>query len=117
MCPVCARPRSEAQRACKGGKVVVNGDRAKPHREIRPGDRVTITTPGGRRRQLVVKGLSEHHLPRAEARGLYEDVTPPPSAEEAELHELLRRAGPVAGDRQGAPHQRERRLRRRLKER
>ena len=30
------KTRSEAQRACKGGKVEVNGQSAKPHREIKP---------------------------------------------------------------------------------
>ena len=32
------KTRSEAKRACESGKVVVNGDRAKPHRTIREGD-------------------------------------------------------------------------------
>ena len=105
------RTRSEAQRACSVGRVSVNGERAKPRRELRTGDRVTIVTRG-RRRELVVRRLSEHHLPKAEARGLYEDVTPPPTPEEAELRELLRRAGPAAGARQGAPRRREQRLRR-----
>ena len=109
------RTRSEAQRACKGGKVSVNGERAKPHREILAGDQVTITAPSGRRRQLLVKALAARHLSRVEARTLYEDITPPPTPEEAALHDLLRRAGPVAGARQGAPQRRERRLRRRLK--
>ena len=84
---------------------------------VRVGGRVTITTPSGRRRQLLVKALADRHLPKVEARTLYEDITPPPTPEEAELRDLLRRAGPVAGARQGAPQRRERRLRRRLKER
>ena len=108
------RTRSEAQRACSVGRVSVNGERAKPRRELKTGDRVTIVTRG-RRRELVVRRLSEHHLPKAEARGLYEDVTPPPAPEDAELRELLRRAGPAAGARQGAPRRREQRLRRHLK--
>ena len=33
------RTRSEAKRACEGGKVEVNGARAKPHRDVRPGTR------------------------------------------------------------------------------
>ena len=35
--------RSQAKAACEGGKVDLNGSRAKAHREIRPGDRLTIT--------------------------------------------------------------------------
>ena len=110
------RTRSEAQRACKGGKVTVNGQRAKPHREIAVGDRIVVTTPNGQRRQLIVMAMAERHVPKAQARELYDDVTPPPSPEEAELRELLRRAGPVPGARQGSPGKRERRLRSGLKE-
>src|SRR5690242_5544469 len=86
------RTRSEAQRACKGGKVDVNGDAAKPHREIRPGDIIEITRPGGRRQRVVVRGLEERHVPKAQARTLYEDTTPPPTAEEQALRDLLRLA-------------------------
>ena len=32
------KTRSEAQKACRGGKVDVNGQAAKPHREMKPGD-------------------------------------------------------------------------------
>ena len=42
------RTRSEAQKACKAGKVEVNGQPAKPHREIRPGDELVISRPMGR---------------------------------------------------------------------
>ena len=86
--------RSEAQKACKGGKVAVNGQRAKPHREIRPGDLLVITRPHGVKQQVAVRELAERHLPKAEARELYEDRTPPPSPEEQELRQMLRRAGP-----------------------
>jgi ribosome-associated heat shock protein Hsp15 len=111
------RTRSEAQKACKGGKVDVNGQAAKPHREVRPGDIVEITRPIGRRQRVVVKATTEKHIPKAEARTLYEDTTPPPTAEEQAMIDLLRLAGPrrraaVAG----APDRRERRRLRREKE-
>ena len=111
------RTRSEAQRACDAGKVTVNGERAKPHRKIAVGDRILMTTPSGRRRQLLVVATTERHVPKAQARELYDDVTPPPTPEEAELRDLLRRAGPVPGARQGSPGKRDRRLRRGFKER
>ena len=110
------RTRSEAQRACKGGKIDVNGQAAKPHREVRVGDQVEISRPFGRRQRVVVRGLSEHHVPRAEARELYEDLTPRPSADEVEARRLARLARPFmrpAGA--GAPDKRERRALRRLK--
>ena len=111
------KTRSEAQRACRGGKITVNGARGKPNREIRAGDRIVITTPGGTKRQIVVTAIAGRHVPKAEARSLYDDVTPPPTPEEAEFRDLLRRAGPAPGTRQGAPSRRDRRFRRDMKSR
>ena len=107
------RTRSEAQRACRAGRIVVNGLTAKPHREIRPGDRLVISRPGGGRQELVVKGLAERHVPKADARHLYDDVTPPPTPEERELQELLRLSRPIGP--RAAPDTRTRRMARRLK--
>ena len=103
------RTRSAARQACLGGKVSVNGARAKPNREIRAGDRIGITGPQGRGRELVVKAVEAQHVPKATARMLYEDVTPPPTPEELELRDLLRRAGPLPGQGRGAPGRRDRR--------
>jgi ribosome-associated heat shock protein Hsp15 len=112
------KTRSEAQRACKGGKVDVNGQSAKPHREIRPGDVIEITRPLGRRQRVVVKATTDKHVPKAEARQLYEDTTPPPSPEEQAMLDLLRLAGPRRRSAQaGMPDRRERRRLRREKER
>ena len=36
------KTRSAAQQAIEGGKVTLNGDRAKPARELKPGDRLVI---------------------------------------------------------------------------
>jgi ribosome-associated heat shock protein Hsp15 len=88
------KTRSEAQKACRGGKVDLNGQAAKPHREIKPGDIIEITRPLGRRQRLRVLGLVDRHIAKAEARQLYEDITPPPSPEEQALRDLLRLAGP-----------------------
>ena len=106
------RTRSEAQRATKGGKVAINGQRAKPHREIRPGDEIRITRPDGVTQVVSVTGLAERHVPKAEARTLYADRTPPPTEEELAFRMLLRRAG-----RAPAPDKQQRRQLRRLKRR
>jgi len=112
------RTRSEAQRACKGGKVTVNGHSAKPHREIHVGDTLEITRTLGRRQRVVVAGLADRHIPKADARKLYEDTTPPPSAEEQALLDLLRLAGPRRRPRPSvAPGRDERRRLRQEKER
>lgn len=111
------KTRSEAQKACKGGKVDVNGQTAKPHREIREGDEIQMSRPLGRRQRVVVRGLADQHIPKAEARRLYEDITPQPSPEEAEMLRLARLARPhVRAAQAGSPDKRERRELRRMKE-
>jgi ribosome-associated heat shock protein Hsp15 len=84
------KTRSEAQKACRGGKVDVNGQTAKPNRLLRAGDELLISRPFGRRQRLVVRGLAERHLSKAEARLLYEDLTPAPSAVEIEMRRMER---------------------------
>jgi len=111
------RTRSEAQKACKGGKVNVNGQGTKPHREISEGDEIEMSRPLGRRQRVVVRGLVEQHVPKADARKLYEDITPQPSPEEAEMLRLARLARPfVRAAKAGSPDKRERRELRRMKE-
>jgi len=111
------KTRSEAQKACKGGKVSVNGHSAKPHRDVKVGDVIEITRPMGKRQRVVVARLEDQHVAKAEARLLYEDTTPPPSPEEKALLDLMRLAGPrrryVPAS---APDKRERRRLRREKE-
>jgi ribosome-associated heat shock protein Hsp15 len=111
------KTRSEAQKACRGGKVDVNGQSGKPHRALHLGDELRITRAAGRRQQVIVKALAGQHVPKAEARLLYEDVTPPPTPEELAVRELerhfwkaRRRAAPTTPDR------RERRRLRKAKE-
>ena len=111
------KTRSQAQAACRGGKVEINGVRAKPQRKVRPGDEIRITMPGGRRRIVVVRELAEQHLPKAAARELYEDRTPPPSPEELELRRLQKMARAPGRPRgAGAPKKKERRQLRKIKE-
>ena len=111
------KTRSDAQRACTGGKVDVNGQRAKPHRQLRVGDEIRLTRGPGRRQVVVVRTLADRHVPRADARALYDDTTPPPTPEELAARELERAfwhsRAPV---RRAAPDRRERRERRRAKE-
>ena len=109
------RTRSEAQKACKIGRVAVNGQVAKAHREIRPGDEIVISRPLGRKQTVVVRALADRHIAKAEARELYEDRTPKPTEEEIEMRRIERlsraftRAAPT-------PDKREKRRLRRMKE-
>jgi ribosome-associated heat shock protein Hsp15 len=109
------RTRSEAQKACNGGKVDVNGVSARPHRLVKPGDEIVITRRFTRRQQVVVRGLAERHIAKAEARQLYEDVTPAPSPEELELRRMEKLSRPVTRPDAGAPSRDERRQLRRMK--
>jgi ribosome-associated heat shock protein Hsp15 len=112
------KTRSEAQKACRNGKIEVNGQPAKPHRELKIGDELVVHRPLGRRQRVVVRALVEKHVSKAEARELYEDLTPPPTPEEIEARRMARLTGPFLRPRgAGAPDKRERRELRRLKER
>jgi ribosome-associated heat shock protein Hsp15 len=108
------RTRSEAQQACKSGKVSVNRVAAKPNRLLRVDDELEIGRPFGRKQQIVVKGLANRHVARAEARKLYEDLTPPPTAEEIEMRRM-ERALRAAVTPPPAPDKRQRRALRKLK--
>src|ERR1700704_21518 len=84
------RTRSEAQNACRAGKVTVNGQTAKPNRHLRSGDELVIDRPLGKKQRIKVHGLADRHIAKAEARKLYEDLTPPPTAEEIEVRRIER---------------------------
>src|SRR4051812_27721453 len=84
------KTRSEAQKACRGGKIDVNGQPAQPKRLVRAGDEILISRPFGRKQRLVVKSVADKHVSKADARLLYEDVTPKPTAEEIEMRRMER---------------------------
>lgn len=108
------KTRSEAQRACRLGQVNVNRVAAKAHRLLRVGDTLVIERPFGRRQTVVVLALATRHVSKADARLLFEDQTPPPTAEQVEqrrLERLYRALNTPAGK----PDRRERRSLRRIK--
>jgi ribosome-associated heat shock protein Hsp15 len=84
------KTRSEASKACKLGKVRVNGAEAKPHRDVKVGDEMEISRPYGRKQLITVLGVTDKHLAKAAARALYEDRTPKPTPEEVEIRRLER---------------------------
>jgi len=109
------KTRSEAKRACEGGKVDVNGGHAKPNRVVKEGDRVRISRGAGRFQDVIVRIILEQHIKKSEARALYDDVTPKPKPEEVEMRRQERayRAAALAA---GTPDRRHRRELRRMKE-
>lgn len=108
------RTRSEAQKACKAGRVDVNRQAAKPHRRIRVGDEIEIGRPFGRKQRVRITAVAERHMPKTEARSLYEDLTPPPTQEEVDMRRLARqyRASVMVPN---APDKRQRRALRKLR--
>ena len=108
------KTRSEAKHACEGGKIDVNGQTAKANRLVREGDRIHIGRPYGRHQDVIVRLSIDQHVKKSEARALYDDVTPKPSAEELEMRRMERvyRAATRAA---GTPDRRQRRELRRIK--
>jgi ribosome-associated heat shock protein Hsp15 len=108
------KTRSEAQRACKGGKVEVNGQAGKAHRMVHVGDQVELSRPFGAKQSVVVLGLAERSIPKADARRLYDDRTPKPSPDEIATRRADRvfRAAQVAA---GRPDKQQRRAVRKLR--
>lgn len=84
------KTRSEATKACKLNKVIVNGTEAKPRRPVKEDDEIEIHRPYGRKQLVTVLGVTDEHLPKAQARTLYEDRTPKPTPEEVEMRRLER---------------------------
>lgn len=106
------RTRSEAQKACRGGKVAANGQPAKPNRRLHVGDELEVSRPLGRRQRLKVLALADRHVAKPEARRLYEDLTPPPTPEEIEL----RRQNRLFHAAMTPPHSPDKRQRRALRQ-
>jgi len=102
------KTRSEAKRACEGGKVEVNGEHAKPHRLVRERDRIRISRPFGRHQDVIVRIVLDQHVKKAEARVLFDDVTPKPTAEEIEMRRI-ERVYRAASQAAGTPDRRHRR--------
>jgi ribosome-associated heat shock protein Hsp15 len=103
------KTRSLATAAVNGGKVVVNGERAKPARLIRLGDAVSVRQPPFEW-QLLVRGLAERRGPASVAQGLYEE-TPESRAARQRLQEQLRVAQPLfVYEEKGRPTKKDRRM-------
>jgi ribosome-associated heat shock protein Hsp15 len=66
------KTRTLAVEAIEGGRVSVNGDRAKPAKNVKPGDAVAIRKPPFEF-AIVVKGLSDKRGSAEIAQALYEE--------------------------------------------
>jgi ribosome-associated heat shock protein Hsp15 len=101
------KTRTKATDACDLGRVKVNGQPAKPHRALAPGDRIELLQ-GDWERVLIVKELRDKPVPKAEAAALYEDQSPPRPVLDP-LERLMRRPPVLRDAGAGRPTKKERR--------
>jgi ribosome-associated heat shock protein Hsp15 len=108
------KTRSLAADAVKAGRVQVNGQPAKPSREVHPGDMVEVRQ-GAIRTTVVVRGAAPRRVGAAEAAKLYEET--PESRETRErFAEQRRLVEPVRSEwGKGRPTKRDRRTMDRLR--
>ena len=104
------KTRSSAAAAVAGGKVHLNGQRTKPAKAVRAGDRLDVRR-GDLRWEVAVLAVAERRGPASEARALYEEL--PESVERREREREERRARRLAAG-MGRPTKRDRRQLERL---
>jgi ribosome-associated heat shock protein Hsp15 len=107
------KSRSLAAEAIDLGRVRVDGERIKPAREARIGDRLEVVN-GESRRELVVRALSSQRGPAPVAQQLYVETEASRSRRD-ERRELLRAGAEPARSIKGRPTKREGRLLRRVR--
>ena len=83
---------------------------------LREGDRIRISRGFGRYQDVIVRIVIDQHVKKAEARALYDDVTPKPTPEEDREPGAIERAYRAAAQAAGTPDRRRRREIRRFKE-
>lgn len=108
------KTRGLAAEAVEGGKVELNGDRAKRSKNLRLGDELRIRVSPYEYHVLVRK-LSDRRGPASVAQELYEE-TAEGRAQRELLADRLRSAPPPLFQEKGRPTKRDRRELRRLKD-
>ena len=100
------KTRSQATEACRGGKITLDGQHARPAREVRTGQIVTINL-GGWTRTLRVGPLLEKRVAHADVGPYIEDLTPPEERERGRERHIQNLLARPHGE--GRPTKRERR--------
>ena len=107
------KTRTLAAEAIAGGKVQVNGDRAKRARPVDVGDEIRVRQ-GPYEHRVVVRELSERRGPASQAAGLYEETAESREARERMAMQLKTMHSAFVPER-GRPTKRDRREIERLK--
>ena len=102
----CFKSRGLATEAVNGGRVHVNGARAKPAKDVRPGDVVDVTV--GEESTVTVRATAERRGPASVAATLYEETAESLEAR-ARLAEERRLALPPGAELVGRPTKQDRR--------
>lgn len=103
------KTRALAVEAIGKHRVEVNGQQAKPSRDLRTGDRLTLREPGLPPREVLVKGLSEIRGPAPVAQQLYEDTPESLAAREQAREDRRQGVEPAQALEHGRPTKRDRR--------
>jgi ribosome-associated heat shock protein Hsp15 len=101
------KTRSLAGAAIRGGKVHLNGERVKPARAVRIGDRVGVALQG-MVAEFAVLGMPSRRGPATEAQSNYAE-TPPSVQRRTQLREQQRLAQLSRPQSEGRPDKRDRR--------
>ena len=101
------KTRSLALAAIENGRVKVDGQRVKPAREIKPGDRLAIRI-GDHEWLLTIRGLSMQRGTAPVAQQLYEEDADSHARRQAQVRDRKLTAAPEAGIK-GRPTKRDRR--------
>ena len=102
------KTRSLATEAIAGGKVEVNGDRAKPAKGIKPGDEVRLRL-GPYEHVLIVRSLAERRGPASVAQTLYEETQASRDARERLAAQLKMAPATFVYEEKGRPTKKDRR--------
>lgn len=102
------KTRSLAAAAVSGGKVDVNGDRAKPSRAICPGDKLAIRR-GAYEWTIVIKAVSRLRGPAPQARQLYEETEESARKRQNAIAQMKLEGGAPEFDLPGRPSKKDRR--------
>ena len=103
------KTRAVAVDAIAKNRVEVNGKPAKPSKDLRVGDTLTLREPGMPGREVRVLGLSEIRGPAPVAQQLYEDTAASLAAREAAREHRRQGVEPAQAIEHGRPTKRDRR--------
>jgi ribosome-associated heat shock protein Hsp15 len=102
------KTRSLATEAVDGGKVEVNGDRAKPSKAVKPGDEIRLRL-GPFEHILIVRALAERRGPASIAQALYEETPASRDARERLASQLKMAPPTFVYEEKGRPTKKDRR--------